>query len=206
MATLAKTLRIHRDDFINRKWPNRDRSLDGWIGDASHQATGSPESGGSDHNANKRNMVDATDTDKDGIHVPSVIASMLVHPSTRYVIFNRKIMSSYSAFHPQEYTGRNPHTGHIHRSIFQSATAENRVTSYKFVLAPMSWPLLKRGSEGVAVGELQAYLIGYGYNLRLDRDFGPATEKAVKAFQAARKIAADGQVGPVTRAKLRPFK
>lgn len=206
MATLAKTQRILRDGNINVKWPNRDRRSDGWIGDASHEATGAPESGGSDHNPNKRDTVNAIDIDRNGIHIPTVIASMLMHPSTRYVIFNRKIMSSRDGFVPHDYTGKNQHTGHIHRSVYQSATAENRVTSYRFILAPMSWPLLKRGASGVAVGELQAYLIGYGYNLRIDLDFGPATEKAVKAFQAYRGIAADGEVGPVTRGKLRPFK
>lgn len=206
MAFLAPALRAHRDDHINVKWPHRKRVRDGWIGDESHRATGIPENGGSDHNPNSRNTVNATDTDIDGIHTPTVIASMLVHPSTRYVIFNGRIMSSRRKFKPRIYTGKNKHTKHIHRSIFQSITAERRTTGYKFILSPMNWPLLQRGSRGVAVRELQAYLIGHGYTTAMDSDFGPATEAAVRSFQAKKGIGVDGKVGPVTRSKLRPFK
>lgn len=205
MATLAPALRVHRDNHINVAWPHRDKSSDGWIGDASHQATGSPENGGSDHNENKRGLIDATDTDKDGIHVPTVIASQLIHPSTHYVIFNKRIMSSRDKFMPHAYTGPNPHDKHIHRSIFQSATAENRTSGYKFILAPMTWPLLRRGAKGQAVKELQAYMNGYGYTLALDGDFGGGTEAAVKSFQKARGLAVDGIVGVNTKRKLRPF-
>lgn len=205
MATLAPSLRVHRDNHINVRWPHRDKSSDGWIGDASHQATGSPENGGSDHNPNSRGIVDATDTDKDGIHVPTVIASMLIHASTHYVIFNKRIMSSRDKFKPHTYTGANDHTQHIHRSIFQSITAENRTGGYKFILSPMSWPLLKKGATGQAVKELQAYLNGFGYTLALDSDFGDATDAAVRSFQRARGLGVDGQVGPATRGRLRPF-
>lgn len=205
MATLAPTLRVHRDNHINVKWRDRDKSSDGWIGDASHAATGLPENGGSDHNANLRDIVDATDTDKDGIHVPTVIASQLIHPSTHYVIFNRRIMSSRDKFKPRAYTGSNDHTRHIHRSIFQSVTAEQRTSGYKLILTPMTWPLLKKGSTGQAVKELQAYLNGYGYTLALDADFGPGTDAAVRSFQKARGLTVDGKVGNHTKAKLRPF-
>ena len=205
MAILAPSLRVHRDNHINVKWPHRDKSSDGWIGDASHQATGSPEDGGSDHNENARGIVDATDTDKDGIHVPTVIASMLIHPSTHYVIFNRRIMSSRDKFKPRAYTGSNPHDQHMHRSIFQSITAEQRTSGYKLILVAMNWPLLKKGSTGQAVKELQAYLNGFGYTLALDSDFGAATDTAVRSFQKARGLAVDGEVGPATRRKLRPF-
>lgn len=206
MAVLAKSQRILRDDNLDKRWPNRDRSSDGWIGDQSHAQTGPPEQGGSDHNENRRGIVDGLDVDVDGIHVPTVIASMLVHPSTRYVIFRRRIMSSQRGFLPVAYTGKNAHDKHMHRSIFQSATAENRVTAYKFILSPMSWPLLRRGMKGAAVGELQAYLIGWGFTLRKDLDFGGATETAVRAFQKQQGIQRDGIVGTATRAKLRPFK
>lgn len=206
MATLAKTQRILRDDYVNVRWPQRSRKLDGWIGDSAHEASGPPEKGGSDHNPNKRGMVNAIDVDRYGIHVPTVIAAMLRHPSTKYVIFNRRILSSTYGFRPRAYTGKNPHTKHIHRSIFQSPTAENRVTRYKFILpGELDWAQLDTGDSGEQVGDLQAYLNGWGYTLTVDGRFGVKTEKAVRSFQAAQRIAVDGIVGPQTRAKLKPL-
>lgn len=205
MATLARTLRVLRDNTINIKWPYRPRVMDGWIGDEAHQSRQS------DHNENKRGMVNATDTDTaqtgpTPIHVPTVIASMLIHPSTHYVIHKGRIMDRDDKYMPHRYTGSNRHDKHVHNSIRQTATAENSATAYKFILKPMTWGLLKRGSKGQQVRELQAYLIGYGYNLAVDGDFGAKTEAAVRSFQRAKGIKVDGEVGPATRAKLRPFK
>lgn len=206
MAKLAKTLRIHRDEYLDVKWPQRPRVMDGWIGDASHQQRES------DHNANKRDTVDATDTDstqppapRTPIHVPTVIASMIMHPSTHYIIHDGRIMGADDKYLPHAYKGTNPHKKHIHRSIRQSSLAENSATGYKFILKPMKWAELKKGSNSASVAELQAYLIGWGYGVAVDRDFGAKTEAAVKAFQKKMKIQVDGRVGPATRAKLRPF-
>lgn len=210
MATLAKTLRILRDNNINVKWPSRNRGNDGWIGDEEH------EQRKSDHNPNSRGIVDAIDVDtttkligtvRYGIHVPTVIASMIMHPSTHYVIHRERIMDRDDKFLPHRYNGINRHLTHIHDSIRQYATTENSGTAYKFILAPMSWGLLKRGSSSTQqVKELQAYLIGWGYTVAVDGDFGAKTETALRAFQRDAHIGIDGQAGPVTRAKLRPVK
>ena len=61
--------------------------------------------------------------------------------------------------------------------------------------------LLKRGSEGADVKQLQQYLIQLGYDLGkwgADGEFGGATELAVKAFQKDSALAADGQYGEKT--------
>lgn len=207
MAVLAPTLRVHRDEYINIKWPHRPRGLDGWIGDEAHQQRHS------DHNPNSRGRVDATDTDSTQppppatpIHVPTVIASQLIHPSTHYVIHDRRIMDADDLFMPHVYSGLNPHKYHIHRSIRQTAKAETSTVKYKFILAPMSWGLLKLGSKGNQVKELQAYLIGWGYAVAIDGDFGKKTDAAVRAFQKAHGLHVDGEVGPFTRWQLRPFK
>lgn len=69
--------------------------------------------------------------------------------------------------------------------------------SYNFTL------LLKRGSRGTEVMELQKFLNANGYNSGVeDGIFGPITEAAVKAFQTANGLVADGIVGPLTRAVL----
>jgi peptidoglycan hydrolase-like protein with peptidoglycan-binding domain len=63
--------------------------------------------------------------------------------------------------------------------------------------------LLKNGSSGHQVIELQEGLEALGYELgNCDGAFGPATEKAVKAFQEAQGLKVDGLVGRGTIASL----
>mgnify|MGYP002516575200 CR=1 FL=1 len=58
---------------------------------------------------------------------------------------------------------------------------------------------LARGDKGVQVGRLQAFLNWYGdYVLERDNSFGPATEKAVKAFQKKEGLEVDGFFGPAS--------
>ncbi len=64
-----------------------------------------------------------------------------------------------------------------------------------------SRPTLSLGSKGEEVTDLQQMLNKFGI-LTVDGDFGPATEAAVKAFQTAKRLAADGIVGPNTWAAL----
>lgn len=59
-------------------------------------------------------------------------------------------------------------------------------------------PLLKRGSKGTVVADLQHDLTALGYPLAADGVFGPATMQAVKAFQRDHALAIDGIVGART--------
>ncbi|MEH1013041.1 hypothetical protein V6U90_08010 [Micromonospora sp. CPCC 206060] len=114
---LAPALATLRDE-INRRWPHRDRTSDGWIGDTAHQAEPS------DHNPNSRGSVDALDIDADGVHMPTIIAAVQRHPSAHYWIWQRTIADADDGWRPREYTGRNPHDKHMHVSIRQTRTAE----------------------------------------------------------------------------------
>jgi hypothetical protein len=67
---------------------------------------------------------------------------------------------------------------------------------------PFGGQLLRRGSRGKDVRILQARLGRLGPAVDVDGDFGPATERAVRAFQAARRLEVDGVVGPATWQKL----
>ncbi len=192
---------VRRRDTINKRFPNRDKGSDGWIADENHK----PPSG---HIPDKKGWVRATDTDKDGIHVPSVIAGDLLHPATWYVIHNRRIYSRSRDFRPAKYTGKNPHTGHIHRSTLGGHDDDRTV--YRLTDGTTGrWGTLRKGDKGGNVRELQALLIGNGATISMDNDFGPDTERAVKAFQVARKVPnsvkngqGDGIVGLATRNAL----
>jgi hypothetical protein len=55
---------------------------------------------------------------------------------------------------------------------------------------------------GPAVAAVQSELARLGYDVQADGEFGPLTDAAVRAFQAAAGIDADGVVGPLTLAAL----
>lgn len=76
-------------------------------------------------------------------------------------------------------------------------TNTSQSSSYQFTLS------LRVGSEGKEVTELQKRLVDGGYlNAKPNGYFGPATEKAVKAYQKATGISQLGNVGPATRSAL----
>ena len=63
-------------------------------------------------------------------------------------------------------------------------------------------PQLTLGDRGPEVVALQQRLRDYGADIVVDGDFGVATRAAVIVFQSAHQLAADGVVGPETRAAL----
>jgi peptidoglycan hydrolase-like protein with peptidoglycan-binding domain len=63
----------------------------------------------------------------------------------------------------------------------------------------MAEPVLRPGSSGEVVRQLQQALKSLGYDPgAIDGQFGARTESAVKAFQKAQGIAVDGIVGDIT--------
>lgn len=66
-------------------------------------------------------------------------------------------------------------------------------------------PTLRRGDIGAHVTAMQLLLLDAGYTLRkygADGDFGAETEEALKAYQLAHSLTADGICGPKTWAQL----
>lgn len=107
---------------VNARWPGRDRSSDGTIGDAAHATRTS------DHNpwvvVDKVGVVRARDIDKDGIDAPWLAEFLRRRGQVGdprlagggYVIFNRRITTpDFSGW--KTYTGSNPHTAHLHVSF-----------------------------------------------------------------------------------------
>ena len=66
--------------------------------------------------------------------------------------------------------------------------------------------ILKTGDRGSEVALLQKGLVRAGFGpLRIDGIFGPATARALTAFQRSRGLAPDGLAGPRTEAALAPW-
>lgn len=59
-------------------------------------------------------------------------------------------------------------------------------------------PVLSEGKAGEAVRFLQKFLIGYGYTVTFDAQFGSQTKQAVMYFQSNHGLIADGVVGENT--------
>ena len=72
-----------------------------------------------------------------------------------------------------------------------------------FETAGGSRPLLRQGSTGSAVVDLQQRLAAIGFSPgAADGDFGPMTDAAVRSFQRSRGLTADGVVGSSTWAAI----
>lgn len=96
---------------IDARWPNRRRRVDGW-----YRAPRVGRSFG--HNPDGRGRVHAIDVDRVGIDPDWIIARIdRVRSGLWYVIWNRRIWSMDRDWRPRAYTGRSPHTDHIHIEI-----------------------------------------------------------------------------------------
>ncbi|MCF6409871.1 L,D-transpeptidase family protein [Pseudalkalibacillus salsuginis] len=68
---------------------------------------------------------------------------------------------------------------------------------------PVSTTVLKKGSRGTEVKNLQKRLTELGYSTNgIDGIFGHNTDAAVRKFQKAKKLKVDGVVGPATQKAL----
>lgn len=203
---LAKSLEKLRSQ-INDAYPNRSKVSDGTIGDAAHSSRTS------DHNPNPKGVVcalDITHDPKNGVDAGRIAEDLRVSGDKRikYLISNGRIANPTIAGGAwRKYSGKNPHNHHFHISVkgdYDSLAPWDigGGTDIPAVLAAtaspyIAKPLLKRGSTGTAVRELQTLL-----KITVDGDFGPKTEAAVKAFQKSQKLVADGRCGPYTWSKL----
>ena len=74
--------------------------------------------------------------------------------------------------------------------------------SYEQKMVSVELPVLKKGAKGESVKAMQILLIGYGADIEADGSFGGATLRALKAYQEAVGLAADGSCGRKTWRKL----
>ena len=198
---------------VNELAPARNKSSDGWIGDAAHAASKS------DHNANSAGAVQAQDITHDpadGLDSYKLAEALRKNKDARvkYVISNRKIFAGNDGPSPwdwRSYSGKNPHDQHVHVSVEDKASLYDDDTAWNLegfsaIADPSAprktLPVLRKGSKGFYVEMLQTCLGG----TTADGDFGAMTDQAVRQFQRDKQLDDDGVVGPYTwRELFRPW-
>lgn len=169
---------------INKAYPHRDKSSDGWIGDPAHAQRVS------DHNPDMHSQppgcVDAIDVDVDDGDPnhdlrTELIRKAIAHPSTHYVISNGKIYSREYGFRARAYKGTNGHYHHVHVSILKTHAARTSTRKWGINRAP--YPILRYGAKGPRVLAYTTALKKHGYHTT-DTDLVQSpTVFATKALQ-----------------------
>lgn len=195
---LAPSL-VNLRDELNKMYPNRPKTSDGTIGNAAHKATKS------DHNPNSRGSVNAFDITYPGVNFRSFLAAAKKHPSTNYVIFNRKIYSRSNGWVAKAYKGASPHLEHIHISILQTKSAEN--STVKWFPKPAKISYLKYpGKDAFKLGAKNAgvKIVQKAVGNKVTGVMSKEDIAKVKRFQRLRPKLwpADGIIGPKTYAAL----
>lgn len=219
MARLAYSLETFKAE-CNKKWPERDRSSDGWIGDPAHASRTS------DHNPNAVGVVRAYDLDA-GSGRDTAIGLWIAEHVRRlgqsgfrslqgggYVISASRIASEESGWAWRAYSGSSPHIAHTHVSVGKSAIAYDYRGTWNiadnpiFVPAPQPTPV-SVGLTKAKIVELQRTLNDWyrvvkpnWYPLAADGIWGPKTESAVRYFQTRARLVVDGIPGPKTLGAL----
>lgn len=101
------------------------------------------------------------------------------------------------------YNGRNYAKHGYHTKL---AAAYRRHSNGVSPKVPSAAGMLRLGSKGARVRELQQLLVRAGYPVTVDGDFGPATATAVRSFQAEADLEIDGVAGPETMRALEQFR
>lgn len=125
---LAPSLVALRDE-VNARWPNRDKSSDGAVGDTRHSAIKSSHNPLWSAPGKWSGVVRAVDIDgngKVGERTPLVAAILdatIGDPRVWYVIWNRQIWSRTTDWKPKPYSGLNAHDKHVHVSLVEEQSA-----------------------------------------------------------------------------------
>lgn len=107
-------------DEINARYPRRDKTSDGWIGDASHAARPSSHNPDWAHGGAVRALdIDVDDNDPTRDLRLQVIDATKGDRRVWYVISNGIIWSRTYGWRARKYLGANQHTHHVHVSVVE---------------------------------------------------------------------------------------
>ena len=216
---VAKSLNVLLNQ-LNTKFPGRDKSSDGSIGDAQH-ASRSSDHNPWVHDHTGQPVVTARDFTNDHAHMDSHLLALALAASKderiKYIIDHNQICSGTGQDKPawvwRPYPtppNKNPHDHHCHVSVKSDEAHFDderpwvinmpTAVSGSTPSGPVSktYVTLRVGATGKEVGELQTLLNKNGFSVVPDEAFGEKTRRAVINFQVAKKLVADGVVGKYT--------
>lgn len=179
-------------DQLNDRFPDRDKSSDGSIGDTAHQGTssshnpdktGTPEfRDGDSKNEVRARDFDADLRDPDGVTMEQVVqlwvtlARQGVLWWVRYIIYNGRIWHKRDGYVTRAYTGSNDHSKHCHvNNDFTQEADEVRGTN---------WHLLELGAPAPKPPATPA-------KLAVDNELGP---KTIRRWQEIMGTTPDGVI------------
>ncbi|MET7775780.1 MULTISPECIES: GH25 family lysozyme [Streptomyces] len=84
------------------------------------------------------------------------------------------------------------------QNVFAGSLADLRAFAAGDLISGQGWPTVQQGQSGFQVTGAQYLLDAQGVSLTVDGQFGPATASAVRAFQSAHGLTADGVVSAGT--------
>lgn len=132
---------------VTARWPKRDKTSDGTIGDYDHSKTSS------DHNPDPDGSVDAWDMDVDGVDVKACLRAFEAHESSKYWIYNDQICFRSEGWKPRSYAyvgpNRNRHTKHVHFNTRESHEHSTKPWFKEELDMPLSNDDVKRVANAV---------------------------------------------------------
>lgn len=194
-------------DEVNDRFPRRDKSSDGWIGDASHAARKSS------HNPDWANggAVRAIDIDVDDNDPTADLRLMVVEAARHddrvwYIISNGVIYSRTHGFAARKYTGSNGHFKHVHVSVVENPAKWTDTTQW-FNSKPV-WRWNPDAVSDLALVQEQFQIAAGVKKGERKRYHGVATIQNalnVNHLPKGKKLVVDGWVGRATVNAWRGF-
>lgn len=151
---------------IDAAAPNRDKTSDGWIGDASHAARRS------DHNPDSNGIVHAIDITHDPVNFDAHkwVREVLVKCGDgrlKYVISSGKVWDPVRGWH--KYNGPNPHNKHVHVSVNHSDNPKPwKLNTFKVFAKGKLIAGAYRNPEGLTIVPLRALAEALGFTVTFD--------------------------------------